>query len=208
MEETRIKEEELSFSNEKKIDIKSLEKLLLIKDTALDLTNPATKKLLGKVISEIEEGKDTDNIIYHYLTQNLDDSVKPNTIGKILRGCVLGRSCPFSSKEPSFYYDINTKKMTRNDYGFENNEELNEGTIANLYLEDDMSVLEKSFFKEFEKLGFTKIKVHYRNPNQLDYSTYIIENLTQYLNEEKDGMLIVIFIAFLITCLFFVSRKF
>lgn len=192
--------------DESKVDIGGIDKLLSVKDTSLELANEATKKLIKQVIHKIEDGRDEDNMFYQYLKEHLDE-VKPNTIGKMLKGCINGKTCPFTNKEPSFYYDINTKKMTRSDYGFEDTNELNEGIVANLYLEENMDILPKTFFKEFQNMGFSKIKVHHRSPRQMEYTTYIIEDIGRYLSEEKDGYMIIALIIFLVGCLFFIHIK-
>jgi hypothetical protein len=183
-----------------------LKNLVNIKDSLISNLNDEDMNRLKVFTNEFKKNLNSDlkNKVSEFLKDNLSsDENKPGTVAKVLSNCISGDSCLIvRGSECVYVYDINTKKMSPEITG-------NVSNTALIRVESNYNEIPNSEIKQLinNNKNIQYLKIEYRDGKDLDYSYKIINNIDDYLNEDKNNLISVVIMISIIFILIFMFRK-
>lgn len=181
------------------------------------LTEDNKDKNLGEVsqelnnyLIEIKELVESNEISYDRLRDeiqkhmNLKEDVRPGSVAQLLVGCMNEDSCPLQKEEAvdiSFIYDHKTDKIIplTKAYG-----PVSENSYCVIYINGRPESIKIEALMELESLGFKKIKIKHKKPNEANYKVLDISDIQTIINKNdtsfgsRGTMIVAIFLVMLL----------
>lgn len=174
-----------------------LDKSVKLSDAIAKLLLPENKnKCLGDLndeltdyIREIKELSDEKSINFSKLKNEISKHIDinsenvPGSISNLLISCIGEEdSCPITKTtegtDVPFMYNESTEEIVPLST-IKNS--IDENSYAILYFNGNVADIDRDIFEKFEEKGFKKIKINYKPPGKLNYTTINIENIKLYL---------------------------
>ena len=165
------------------------------------LTEDNKDKNLGEVsqelnsyLIEIKELVESNEISYDRLKDeiqkhmDLREDVRPGSVAQLLVGCMNEESCPLQREEAvdiSFIYDHRTHKIIplTKSYG-----PVSDNSYCVIYINGAPESIKIEALLELESLGFKKIKIKHKKPEDPNYKVLDISDIYTLINKNENPL--------------------
>ena len=165
------------------------------------LTEDNKDKNLGEVsqelnnyLIEIKELVESNEISYDRLRDEIQkhmsikEDVRPGSVAQLLVGCMSEESCVLQKEEAvdiSFIYDHKLDKIVplTKAYG-----PVSENSYCVIYINGNPESIKIEALLELEGLGFKKIKIKHKKPNEANYKVLDISDIQDVINRNNKSI--------------------
>ena len=177
----------------------------LLTDENKDKNLGEVSEELNRYLIEIKDLVESNEISYDKFQKHMDigENTAPGSVAQLLMGCVNETECPLQKEQAvdiSFVYDHKLDKIIplTNVTG-----PVTEESYCIIYINGDPESIKIQSLLELERMGFQKIKIKHKKPNDSVYNVIDIGDIQKVINKNqnvssKGSIIIAIFLVMLL----------
>ena len=177
----------------------------LLTDENKDKNLGEVSEELNRYLIEIKDLVESNEISYDEIQKHMDigENTAPGSVAQLLMGCVNETECPLQKEQAvdiSFVYDHKLDKIIplTNVTG-----PVTEESYCIIYINGDPESIKIQSLLELERMGFQKIKIKHKKPNDSVYNVIDIGDIQKVINKNqnvssKGSIIIAIFLVMLL----------